>query len=389
MINNKGNPSVKVYKKLKAKGKSLRKKIKKGRRKLKSMSGGSNNKASLPEEEDVDYSNQFVEGEAERSNSSAHQENDDDAYDENDGERNPAHFFEGDCFYEAEESLIEYSDEESDDEPSPSNQSCDKSLDDWVPFDEPPFDEVPFDEPPPVNSNNCDDSDAKIGKSENQCKTGSGGEAAKAVLLEETPLPRMFIPGKIIHIYTHRGGYKAAAVPRAFRELRRISLAGSMLNDHTSKAYYEGLLECKTVRDANKSLPAWTGFSEEMTCCCCASRFTWASTSGSEAQEARDRHNCRACGGLVCDPCSSNRVPIPDIGINLPSRVCDRCYHDMGSVLQNDAMTRSCSEDDFKGKTKDSTLDDGDQFVADRSNPKRNPLVDELAMRMPSTTVSG
>ena len=33
-----------------------------------------------------------------------------------------------------------------------------------------------------------------------------GVNLSSAVLLEETPLPRMFIPGKIVHIYTHRGG---------------------------------------------------------------------------------------------------------------------------------------------------------------------------------------
>jgi hypothetical protein len=32
------------------------------------------------------------------------------------------------------------------------------------------------------------------------------GSDSPAVLLEETPLPRMFIPGNIVHIYTHRGG---------------------------------------------------------------------------------------------------------------------------------------------------------------------------------------
>ena len=54
-------------------------------------------------------------------------------------------------------------------------------------------------------------------------------------VLEELPLPRMFIPGKIVHIYTHRGGYKAAFVPRKFRSLRRISMAGNMLSDHMSQ----------------------------------------------------------------------------------------------------------------------------------------------------------
>jgi hypothetical protein len=75
----------------------------------------------------------------------------------------------------------------------------------------------------------------------------------------------MYIPGKIVHLYTHRGGYRAAVVPRAFKELRRISMAGSMLNDHKSKSYYEALLECKSIRQAKFDLPPWTGFSEEMT----------------------------------------------------------------------------------------------------------------------------
>lgn len=92
-----------------------------------------------------------------------------------------------------------------------------------------------------------------------------GIDSSPAVLLDETPLPRMFIPGKIVHIYTHRGGYKIAEVPRAFIELRCISLAGNMLTDHTSKSYYEALLECKSIRRATNKLPKWTGFNEEIT----------------------------------------------------------------------------------------------------------------------------
>lgn len=90
-------------------------------------------------------------------------------------------------------------------------------------------------------------------------------EFLPAVILEETPLPRMFIPGKIVHIYTHNGGYKAAFVPRSFRELRRISLAGNMLSDHASNSYYEALLECKSIRMSDHFLPEWTGFNEEST----------------------------------------------------------------------------------------------------------------------------
>lgn len=90
-------------------------------------------------------------------------------------------------------------------------------------------------------------------------------EEPSTVVLEETPLPRMFVPGKIIHIYAHRGVYKTAYVPRTFRELRRISLAGNMLTNHTAKSYYEGLLEVQTARAAPEGAPRWTAFDEDDT----------------------------------------------------------------------------------------------------------------------------
>jgi len=229
-----------------------------------------------------------------------------------------------------------------------------------------------------------------------------------AVMLEETPLPRMFLPGRIVHIYTHRGGYKAAYVPRAFRELRRISLAGNMLSDHTSKNYYESLLEVQSVRSAQEGLPRWTAFDEDDTCSCCASRFTWASTSDTEAQAARDKHNCRSCGTLVCDPCSKNRMPLPTIGISLPVRVCDRCYNDIGGVLTGqtgEALTSSfiASESQQKANTivaeqfvtgesvrsspTSSTSPALDKSVAEPNQPerqreRRSLVVDELASRI-------
>merc|ERR1711935_455990 len=163
------------------------------------------------------------------------------------------------------------------------------------------------------------------------------------VVMDESPLPRMFLPGKIIHIYSHRGVYKAAYVPRTFTALRRISLAGNMLSNHTTKSYFESLLEVQTTRVAIESPPKWSSYDEDDTCCCCANRFTWASTSNSEAQEARDKHNCRSCGGLICDPCSKNRVPISSIGLTIPVRVCDRCYNDiMGGVSATSTSMSSC-----------------------------------------------
>lgn len=208
------------------------------------------------------------------------------------------------------------------------------------------------------------------------------------VVLDETPLPRMFLPGRIVHIYTHRGGYKAAFVPRTFRELRRISMAGNMLSDHTSKAYFEALKEVKSVRTAREQLPKWTAFDEDDTCSCCASRFTWASTSDSEAQEARDKHNCRSCGTLCCDPCARNRSPLPAIGLIVPVRVCDRCYNDIGGVPSAERP----STEGAVGQIPDHSIDLGNDSrdaikIEGHKRERRSAVVDDLASRIHSTVI--
>lgn len=85
------------------------------------------------------------------------------------------------------------------------------------------------------------------------------------LVLGETPLPKMYVPGRIIHIYSDNGAYKATFVPRNFKALRRISLAGNMLTDHTARAYYESLLEVKNVSEASASgvvFPRWASYEE-------------------------------------------------------------------------------------------------------------------------------
>lgn len=205
-----------------------------------------------------------------------------------------------------------------------------------------------------------------------------------AVVLEEMPLPRMFVPGRIVHVYSHRGIFKAAYVPRAFRELRRISLAGNMLTDHTAKSYYESLLEVKSVRKAEEDPPRWTAFDEDDTCSCCASRFTWASTSDSEAQEARDKHNCRSCGTLVCDPCSRNRIPLSSIGLAVPVRVCDRCYNDIGGILTGSLSTTNSfvAEGGLASKTSQ------DFHRPERQRGRRSTVVDDLASRIQESALT-
>lgn len=218
---------------------------------------------------------------------------------------------------------------------------------------------------------------------------GSDGSPG-AVVLEETPLPDMYIPGRIIHIYAHRGVYRASYVPRDFSELRRVSLAPNLLTDHRTKSYYDALLEVVSVRHATENPPKWTTFDGDETwyvlcfcfhfqqltsplfSACCASEFTWASTSKNRAQEARDKHNCRSCGALVCDPCSKNCVPIPSIGLAVPSRVCDRCYNDMGSTTSKQSSAERLEADDGR---------------PNRTREKRSSVVDELASRVQASAL--
>eukprot|EP00804_Cyclotella_cryptica_P019976 CCRYP_007888-RA/>CCRYP_007888-RA protein AED:0.10 eAED:0.10 QI:1726/0.75/0.77/1/0.87/0.77/9/2621/956 len=263
---------------------------------------------------------------------------------------------EGDLFFDAlNDDPLNESDDESSIERSrpqrvplvPSSAVLVECENDWVPFDEPPLKE----------SN--DQHPKETGNEEGEKQQSLSSIDSSPHVLEEFPLPRMFIPGKIVHIYTNCGGYKAAYVPRKFKSLRRISMAGNCLTDHMSKSYYESLLEVKSIRSAKYDLPR----------ACCASLFTWASTSNTEAQAARDKHNCRACGGLVCDPCSKNKVPIPSIGITQSVRVCDRCYNGWGNMKN------------------DNNAGDNSQHHVSKTSTKfarRSHVVDELAARLPS-----
>lgn len=95
-------------------------------------------------------------------------------------------------------------------------------------------------------------------------------------------------------------------------------------SDTNTKNGYNGQ---KIDKIDEKGAPVWTPYDGSIVCECCQCPFTWHSTFRGEAQEYRERYNCRQCGGLVCGPCSIQRRAIPRLGLIQPSRVCDKCFH--------------------------------------------------------------
>ncbi|KAF4317886.1 hypothetical protein BBO99_00006486 [Phytophthora kernoviae] len=139
----------------------------------------------------------------------------------------------------------------------------------------------------------------------------------------------LYIPGEVTHLYYYKGIYEAVRVDRKCEELSHIPVQQNMLNDHLGRNYLNALRIVRDARRSKPTLPEWVPFSTKTRCMCCDSPFTWNSTSSSEAQQNRDQHNCRRCGCLVCEGCSEKLKSIPEYGIHVPVRVCDRCYYEL------------------------------------------------------------
>ena len=50
------------------------------------------------------------------------------------------------------------------------------------------------------------------------------------------------------------------------------------------------------------------------------------------------RHHCRNCGGVYCDRCSQNKVPIVALRFTAPVCVCDSCHDSIKSTDNNSPM---------------------------------------------------
>ncbi|TYZ59892.1 hypothetical protein PybrP1_009205 [[Pythium] brassicae (nom. inval.)] len=139
----------------------------------------------------------------------------------------------------------------------------------------------------------------------------------------------LYIPGRVTHVYFYKGIYEAVHVDRKCASLSHVPMFQNMLSDHLGRNYLSALRVVRDTRRMQPSLPEWVPFSTKTRCMCCDSPFTWNSTSSSEAQQNYDQHNCRKCGWLVCGGCSEKWKSIPEFGVNVPVRVCDRCFYEL------------------------------------------------------------
>lgn len=56
-------------------------------------------------------------------------------------------------------------------------------------------------------------------------------------------IPSLWLPGRVLHLYSHAGRYKAAKVSRALPTLRKIEIQGNIFTDHASQTIFDALLE--------------------------------------------------------------------------------------------------------------------------------------------------
>ena len=97
-------------------------------------------------------------------------------------------------------------------------------------------------------------------------------------IIPEEHMPELWLPGRILHLYTYRGQYRISRVDRTYTSLRTIEVQGNMFSDHTSNDIFDALLEARAVYNAPAQPPVWQAYDRTDRCACCKSTFTWHST---------------------------------------------------------------------------------------------------------------
>ena len=129
------------------------------------------------------------------------------------------------------------------------------------------------------------------------------------------------------------GQQKLGYVEKKFNELKNEGFVFPSDFDNND----QGLLLNSTFVDSEVP-PDWVD-SEE--CMICYTPFSMLNR----------KHHCRACGQVFCQTHSSNNIPLVNLGIMEPVRVCDNCAakHDKSKKLNNRPRTLGESRDGRRG----------------------------------------
>lgn len=104
-------------------------------------------------------------------------------------------------------------------------------------------------------SNSCQENNSGDSKSRNERDQAQAVDDNRdecsdaAVVVEDTErgewIPSLWLPGRILHIYSHLGQYRVAKVPRSLPTLRKIEIQGNIFTDHVSQTIFDALLEVR------------------------------------------------------------------------------------------------------------------------------------------------
>jgi len=111
------------------------------------------------------------------------------------------------------------------------------------------------------------------------------------------------------------------AVMRPVSDMRAYEFPGQI--SHTEAVEEETGVEVQESMPLRATIGVrWVPDSDCLQCTNCGNPFT----------VFRRRHHCRNCGRLFCGRCSSNEMPIPELGYDTNVRVCDLCFMYKGNT---------------------------------------------------------
>ncbi|RUS81360.1 hypothetical protein EGW08_010892, partial [Elysia chlorotica] len=81
--------------------------------------------------------------------------------------------------------------------------------------------------------------------------------------------------------------------------------------------------------------PAWIPDSDCNLCQLCSSKFS----------QIRRKHHCRMCGAVRCSKCCYEKIPLPQLGLAEPERVCEDCRDVCATVTRARSSVESVQID--------------------------------------------